>query len=244
MSFQSTRTILLFTVFISFSVFISSCSKEDDDQTDDDIQIVEDGPGDSITDIEGNTYQTIWINGKNWMAENLKTTQFNDGTDITLEEDNSNWVSLSTEAYCWFDNDEAEHKEMYGALYNWFAVESDKLCPTGWRVPSENDWTNLFNYLAQNGFEETQGIALKASNGWQNEGNGTDNFGFKALPAGYRSSSVGGFLQTGRYGYLWSSTEENENRAFLIILKDTEDNAELVDDVKRRGASVRCVKEN
>jgi len=81
------------------------------------------------------------------MAENLKTTKLNDGTSIPLVTSSATWGTLSTPAYCWYNNDEASYKVTYGALYNWYTVNTGKLCPSGWHIPNDAEWTTLTNYL-------------------------------------------------------------------------------------------------
>jgi len=100
-----------------------------------------------VSDIDGNYYKTIQIGSQIWMAENLKTTRYNDGSNIPLVTDNTAWSNLTTPGYCWYNNDAATYKNVYGALYNWYAVNTGKLCPSGWHVPSEYEWTLLVNYL-------------------------------------------------------------------------------------------------
>ncbi len=97
----------------------------------------------TVKDIEGNVYNTVAIGNQVWMAENLKTTRFNDGTAITLVTDNSAWEALTLAAYCFYGNDAPKYKNKYGALYNWFAVNTKKLCPVGWHIPIDKEWTNL-----------------------------------------------------------------------------------------------------
>jgi hypothetical protein len=104
----------------------------------------------TIEDIEGNVYETIGIGYQMWMTENLKTTKYNDGTDIPLVTDNGAWDSLSTPAYCWYIIDSELHTkytQTCGALYNWYAVETGKLCPNGWHVPTNSEWTELIDYF-------------------------------------------------------------------------------------------------
>jgi uncharacterized protein (TIGR02145 family) len=100
-----------------------------------------------LTDIDGNVYNTVIIGTQVWMTENLKTTKYNDNTKIPNVIDNTPWCTLPTPAYCWYKNDEASNKHSYGALYNWFTVNTGKLCPTGWHVPSEVEWTTLTDCL-------------------------------------------------------------------------------------------------
>jgi hypothetical protein len=99
----------------------------------------------TVQDIDGNVYRTVIIGEQTWMAENLKTTKYNDGTDIPIVTDGT-WDDLSTGAYCWYD-DTPDNKDTYGALYNWNTVNTGKLCPVGWHVPTEEEWEVLHKYL-------------------------------------------------------------------------------------------------
>lgn len=95
---------------------------------------------DSLTDIDGNTYNTTKIRNQIWMAENLKTTRLNDGTPIPLIENGLIWEQTCQPALCWYNNDEKTNKRSFGALFNWYAVQTEKLCPLGWHVPSDKVW--------------------------------------------------------------------------------------------------------
>jgi hypothetical protein len=99
----------------------------------------------SVNDIEGNIYKTIQIGTQTWMAENLKTTKYNDGKIIPLGTDIATWVDLTSPAYCWYLHDESTYKNTYGALYNWYATNTEKLCPIGWHIPADLDWTTLID---------------------------------------------------------------------------------------------------
>ena len=95
----------------------------------------------------------------------------------------------------------------YGRLYNWYAVDDARsLCPVGWHVPTDGEWTDLENHIRSQGFNGTEGTALKSTYGWYNGGNGTDDFGFLALPGGFRTSDDGSFNGAGGYGFWWSSS--------------------------------------
>ena len=96
----------------------------------------------TVTDIDGNTYKTVQIGTQTWMAENLRTTKYNDGEAIPYVTDNSVWVKLETPAYCYYNND-ISNKKMFGALYNWYTVNTGRLCPSGWHVPTDAEWTTL-----------------------------------------------------------------------------------------------------
>lgn len=124
-------------------IIIQSCQK-DDDIFNPDI------PYGSLSDIEKNTYRTVKIGDQVWMAENLRTTRYNDGTSIYHGDETSKW-SGQEGSYCWYDNDAKAHKTKYGALYNWSAVKTGILCPAGWHVPGIEEWETLANYLIANG---------------------------------------------------------------------------------------------
>jgi uncharacterized protein (TIGR02145 family) len=128
------------------------------------------------------------------MVENLKTTKYNDGTSIVLVPDYNAWQNADYGAYCFYDNNN-ENKSIYGALYNWNAVNSGKLCPPGWHVPTQAEWETLRNFL---GSVATAGAKLKetGTSHWQSPNTGaTDEYGFKALPGGER-------YQEGEFNYL------------------------------------------
>ncbi|MBN2730120.1 MAG: hypothetical protein JXR53_12925 [Bacteroidales bacterium] len=99
-----------------------------------------------LTDVDGNTYDIVKIGNQVWMAENLKTTKFNDNNSIPLVTDSLSWINISSAAYCWPQNSQG-YGNAYGVLYNWYTVSSDKLCPLGWHVPSNAEWTELSDYL-------------------------------------------------------------------------------------------------
>ena len=151
---------ILFHVFITcvlFSVLANSCKKDDL----------------SVKDGDGNTYSTVTIGTQIWLGENLKTTKYNDKTEIPLVTDDTEWEGLTTPGYCWYNNN-SSYKNTYGALYNWYAVNTGKLCPSGWHVPSNTEWTALEDYLIANGFnydgsDTGNKIAksLASASGWQ-----------------------------------------------------------------------------
>ena len=121
----------------------------------------------TLTDIEGNTYKTVKIGNQIWMAENLKTTKFNDGTAIPLVIKQKDWNNLTTAGYCWYKNDSSMYSRIYGALYNWYAVNTGKLCPVGWNVPTEAAWISLLEYLGTFKGDELD-LDINYSKGWIN----------------------------------------------------------------------------
>ena len=100
----------------------------------------------TITDVEGNVYNTVTIGTQTWLVENLRTTKYNDGTSIPIITDSYSWPDMTSAAYCWYNND-ISNKNTNGALYNWYAVNSGKLAPSGWHIPSDAEFTILENYL-------------------------------------------------------------------------------------------------
>ena len=175
----------------------------------------------TMTDIDGNIYQTIKIGSQVWSTENLKVSKLNDGTPIPLIIDNSGWSNLTSAGYSWYNNDAAANKNHYGGLYNWKAVNTGKLCPTGWHVPSEAEWTALSDYLTNNNFgyqgsgsdiaksmaTTTAEWAASTANGTIGNDPGSNNSsGFSALPGGVRHVD-GTYEGINGVTYLWAQSE-------------------------------------
>jgi len=190
----------------------------------------------SMTDADGNTYKTVQIGSQVWMAENLKVTKYRNGTAITNVTGNSAWSALSSGAYCWYDNNSSANKDTYGALYNWHAVSSGTLCPTGWHVPTRDDWNSLFSSYSLNGLAEAgtahwqSGLLTSAA---------TNKYGFTALPGGFRKSD-GTFDKIGYNGTWWASTEYNTLQSYRANLS-YEGTISLNYAGKTEGQSIRCI---
>ncbi len=205
--------------------------------------------GDGVTDIDGNEYITVIIGEQEWMAENLKTTKYSDGTDIPNVTDNSSWAGLNSDAYCWYNNDEAFFKNSYGALYNWYTVNTSKICPTGWRVPTDEEWSTLTSFAGGPG---VSGKRLKSTHTvpdahpcWNGPYTGaTDEFGFSAFPGGSRDIYASTFNSFFDYGYWWSSTQKEERTAWARAMSWGSDDVYHFDTNKGIGFSVRCVRGN
>ena len=203
-----------------------------------------------VNDIEGNVYQTVKIGNQVWMAKNLLTTKYNDDSAIPNVIDNTEWSALKTGAYCWANNDETTYKPLYGALYNWYAVETGKLCPTGWHVPSDNDYKTLEMSLGMSqdqangtGLRGTdEGSKLKSNNGWSLDGNGSNSSGFNALPAGYRYYGDGTTKGLGLITYFWTSDAIDDLLATFRRLDAEETEVSRDGTHKEAGKSVRCIK--
>ncbi len=196
----------------------------------------------SVKDIEGNIYLTTVIGKQVWMAENLKTTKFNDGTPIPLVTEDKIWKGLKKPAYCWFNND-IENKDVYGALYNWYTVSIKKLCPKGWHESTDADWKTLMSFI---GDQELAGDKLKEAGDehWKNSlDQATDEYEFTALPGGMRHYD-GMFPTFGSsYAVWWTSTPFNDKTAWNCGLYFSSSKLYHGYDFKENGFSVRCVKD-
>jgi uncharacterized protein (TIGR02145 family) len=200
-------------------------------------------PGPPITDKDGNNYKTVVIGTQLWMAENLKTTTLNDGTAIPNVNDLPTWDGLITAGYCWYDNN-IENKTPYGALYNWYAVSTGKLCPNDWHVPSKGEWNILADYLGGGYYA---GVKLKETGTyhWKEPNNGTNVSGFTALPAGCRGSGYDGGLNMG--AYFWLTTMDELFKYGIIWtpnLSCSSDSFYIDRTSFKVGKSVRCLKDS
>jgi len=196
-----------------------------------------------VSNLVDNVYKTIKIGDQLWMAENLKVTHYRNGDVIPTGYSNSEWVNLSSDAYAVYDDDPA-NADTYGNLYNWYAVgDSRGVCPDGWHVPSDYEYTVLIDYL---GGESVAGgkmkeVGLDHWNSPNPNAGATNESGFTALPAGYRSSSNGSYDSMGYSGYFWSSSEFSSLGAWLRLLDYGNSNASRNYTNKRYGFSVRCL---
>jgi len=229
------------TIFFSFmivgiSFILTNCKKNDDN---------------SINDGDGNVYTTITIGTQIWMKENLKTTKYNDGTPIPEVTDNYEWNTLNSPGYCWYNNDPPENKDTYGALYNWFAVNTNKLCPIGFHVPSNSEWHQLILFLDPDASDSSYeskiaGGMLKESGTvhWASPNNGaTNETGFTGLPGGYRNFD-GRFYDIGAVGSWWSSTL-NVNVPILALSRNLVYSNYVMGNGEHvlAGLSVRCLRD-
>jgi uncharacterized protein (TIGR02145 family) len=231
----------------------------------------------TINDNDGNIYQTIGIGYQVWMAENLRTTKYNDGTDIPNVFLNLDWISLKSGAYCDFNNDTI-YSNSYGKLYNWYVVDNNyttkevsndgkNVCPDGWHIPNDMEWTILENYLIVNGYNwdgTTTGNkiakSMASTSGWYIDSHpgivgfdqeSNNRSGFTALPSAYRLSGDGSFSGAfGVYmGIWWASTENSLTHAYTRIIDNGynyyHDNSGLdrQNYSKQGGLSVRCLKD-
>ena len=238
--------LLIMGVFI---VFASSCKKDNDNKSDNPTNGKTTAVFNSsitygsMTDQDGNTYKTVTIGTQTWMAENLRTTKYNDGTDIYLVTDNTAWGSLTSGGYCNYANTtNVDTIATYGRLYNWYAVNTGKLAPNGWHVPTDAEWETLTNYL---GGTSVVGGKLKeiGTTHWNSPNQGaTNETGFTALPGGYRDED-GTFGYIGRFALLCSATENGLNSARSQFITEGGSNGVMINYRKVFGYSVRCVRD-
>lgn len=210
----------------------------------------------TVSDVDGNTYNTILIGEQEWMAENLKTTSYKNFIPIPLVTDQTAWVALTTPAYCWYNNDQATYGDTYGTLYNWHTVNTGNLCPTGWHVPTDAEWTTLTDYLTNDGFGyEGSGTdiakSMASTTGWNsysmlgtpgNDPASNNSSGFSALPGGHRNDD-GRFDYVGDLGYWWSATEGGSSSAWDRRLRYYGSGVYRYDDYRESGFSVRCARD-
>lgn len=204
-----------------------------------------------IQDVDGNTYETVTIGHQVWMKQNLKTTRFNDGTTIPQLNQNSLWAKTNASAYCWLDND-SSNKELFGAIYNGYAIEKADICPEGWHVPTDSDWQVLEMTLGMSesivkkpGWRGGEANALAGKKelwvaGSFKEHPLVNSTGFTGLPAGNRIGENGSFGNSGSNAYWWSTTQYDDYiwvRALFYgsnhIIKEKYP--------KNYGFSIRCV---
>mgnify|MGYP006301802599 CR=1 FL=1 len=205
----------------------------------------------TVIDMDGNVYQTIIIGDQVWMKENLKATTFNEGTPIPCITDNKEWSGLSTPGYCWQGN----NIDAYGALYNWYAVETGRLCPKGWHVAIEEDWKQLEiavgmpeDMADKEGWRGSQGGKLAGKKeSWVNGAlKHAPDFGssrFHGLPAGNRLADNGLFGNMSTNAFWWSATEHDADTALGRMLHYGSTHIIKSAFEKQYGYCVRCVKD-
>ncbi|HLP73226.1 MAG TPA: fibrobacter succinogenes major paralogous domain-containing protein [Bacteroidales bacterium] len=193
----------------------------------------------TLTDYEGNTYKTVMLGKQLWMAENLRTTKLNDGTKLTNVTDGPQWGTQATPAYCWYNNDSASYKDIYGALYNYHAVKTKKLCPAGWHVSSDEEWASMVALFGTPGMAGDK--LCEAGNLHWRFATGTDESGFSALPGGRRYVNYGLFLEMGTSAYWWTSTTQD---GYHSLFRAIYTGMGVVSGFEENGVgySIRCVR--
>ena len=209
--------------------------------------------------IDGYTYGVVQIGDQVWFSENLRTTTYANGDLIPAGLTDDEWVSTTSGATAVYGEgisicdhwspdidacDEVQSLAAYGRLYNGYAVDDVRgLCPAGWHVPTDDEWTELEDYITSQGFDGTEGTALKSTAGWTYNGHGTDDFGFSALPGGRRSYDYGFFDDAGFHGSWWSSSPDGGHAWYRRLAPYNPDIYRYFNFYPRNGFSVRCLRD-
>ena len=216
------------------------------------------GNGCESPSMDGHTYDVVEIGDQCWFAENLRTTVYGNGDAIPAGLTEGEWTSTTSGATAVHGEgssscsnyspdidacDEEQSLTEYGRLYNWYAVDDARgLCPSGWHVPTDEEWTDLEDFISAQGLSGTEGTALKSTYGWYDGGNGTDDFGFSALPGGNRDYFYGDFDDAGYYGSWWSSSPSGGGAWYRNLLASYPVIYRYYGN-PRDGFSVRCLRD-
>ncbi|MFA6400141.1 MAG: FISUMP domain-containing protein [Salinivirgaceae bacterium] len=201
-------------------------------------------PCELITDIDGNTYTTVKIGTQIWAQQNLAVTHYQNGEEIPNVTVDATWAGLTNGAYCYYSNDFTTYAPTYGALYNYYSVTDSRfLCPVGWHVPNDTEWTILSNYL--NGIDSAGGKMKEVGViHWVDPNTGASNeSGFTALPGGSRNYFDGHFGDQGTFCAIWSSTQYDASNARFREMNNLSPILYRYYNHKSFGMSVRCIKD-
>jgi len=195
-----------------------------------------------LTDQDGNTYKTITIGTQTWMAENLRTTKYNDGSIIPNVSDNTSWRNLKSGAFCNYNNTSSlDTIATYGRLYNWYSINTQKLAPVGWHVPNDVEWKQLIDYLGESSSAAIK-LKEKGNTHWSNPNTGNNESGFTALPGGSRNFN-GVFGTIYNDGYWWTASEVNSLLSWYRGMVSSYNTVGRSTYEKNVGFSVRCIKD-
>jgi uncharacterized protein (TIGR02145 family) len=204
-------------------------------------------PGNGVTDIDGTVYTSIVINGQEWMQQNLAVTKYRNGDPIPTGLSDATWSNTTSGAFAIYNND-AANNTTYGKLYNWYAVNDSRgLCPTGWHVPSDGEWTTLETSLGGSsvagGKMKSTGTIENGDGLWHSPNEQANESGFTGLPSGYRFI-FGTYNYIGEVGFWWSDTEYDSTYAWnRELVGPADNNIYRLSNGKWNGFSVRCVKD-
>lgn len=192
-------------------------------------------------DKDNNSYSTVMINGKCYTRENLHVTTYTDNSLITEVTLGGTWSGLTTEAFCWWGNDRGTYEYPYGALYNWYAVNTGLLCNTGWHVATISEWQAMTNFLGS----ATAADKLKLVGApWTPGGFATNSTGFTALPGGTRLASGLFSTNVNDFGYYWTTTAKDVSNSYFAKFLYNSSTVDLTTYIDNKyGMSVRCVKD-
>lgn len=191
------------------------------------------------TEVKDNS---VIIGDQTWMGENLAVETFRNGDPIAAIQTNPQWQTLGAEGDAVFGHfmNDPTYSAKYGYIYNWYTIADERgVCPTGWRIPTQNDWEQLIDYL---GGTEQAGMFLKKDTDWGAGGNGTNASGFAAMPGGFRGYD-GISYSAGYMGRFWTSSEHSEYFAYGFDMNYDQNSVNQSRGYKLDGFSVRCIKE-
>jgi uncharacterized protein (TIGR02145 family) len=223
----------------------------------------------TVNDFDRNQYNVVRIGEQEWIRENLRATRFNDGSEIPLVKDSTEWANIMSPGFCWYNNDSVNYGGLNGAIYNWYAVSdtmtnSKNLCPVGWHVPTKQDFLDLTIYIKMSLLAGIDGNAMSAmldvakalssTSYWETSGElgsvGNTDFpdkrnvsGFSAFPGGIRNPT-GAFVGYGKFGFWWGSTkEEQPGKGCLVAIYNDNSTVGFYQGNFNIGCSVRCVRD-
>lgn len=240
--FSNIKLKLFLNITLSFLLF-NSCQQEE-------VTPTTNNPISSVSDIDGNQYNTVQIGSQIWMAENLRTTKFCNGDPIPNVVNDSIWKNLTTGAWAHYDNDD-QYDIPYGKFYNWYAVSDERnICPCGWHVPTDEEWNTLINSLDPNadGGEQVPNVAggkmkTTGNSHWDEPNQGaTNQSSFSAVAAGFRND-LGTFMSMGYGTGFWTSTMKSTNSVWSRDIVHNNSSAYRNHFIKRDAISVRCIKD-
>ena len=197
--------------------------------------------GESAKDVDGNIYESVVIGTQTWLTENLKSTRYDDATEIKEIKDNGEWAKATAPGFCWYNND-AANKDEYGALYNWHVIKNGNICPKGWHVPTDAEWTTLETFVGGSA-QAALMLKEKGTQHWKSTSDAVgDTYNFSAIAAGFRNSD-GNFTYQLSDCCFWTATPSTptyaHNRSFSYYDKGINSR-----DIQRtNGYSIRCVKD-
>lgn len=248
--YSKTRQVFLLSMFIatSFSLLLVSCKSNstslEDPEEPNNFEVC----GDTLKDNDGNSYKTVQIGNQCWTAQDLRTASYQDGSSIPNVTEDIEWTGLTNGAWAYYANDDL-NSDINGKLYNWFAAtDSRGICPTGWKVPSDDNWKALEIELGMTeeeanseewrGDNKNIGGKMKDINSWSGE-NVTNESGFSAIPAGSRTNN--GTFSASYSATWWSSSELNENTAWQRLLFNDHNHVYRGSSTKSFGFPIRCM---
>ena len=207
----------------------------------------------TVTDVEGTIYKTVTLGTQTWMAENLRTSKYNDNTDIPNVKDAAAWTNLTTDAQCTYNNTN-DSLSIYGRYYNWYAAKTGKLCPTGWHIPTDHEF-NVLEFYLDNTVDTTKSVNDKTgttignqlkqvgTKHWKAPNDGaTNSSGFNAVPAGYRQYDSGSFNGATDVAWYMTISDPNSTNTWARRLFSTSSQITRTNYDKKYGFAVRCVK--